>query len=420
MLGIQKSLETTPSAQMRPLVWFLANRGDEWRVYGCVPDRNRIRVIDLWHGCLLRHDSALQLLIIIDLICDWARDIFAEQVMSSLRKRSRSGYSVPASQDSLEEVAFIQPGLVHDHRGSGTPTISARIPEESQSIEVQSEVTIKIESTEVLMDEVTSTHGDMQATEGLLSPVAADEHPDNSAERSPSISHQLEGSAMMETTDATAEAGACKNTPASESLIPTTVPHRLSETSAEPTQNIGRSGTFEKEPTGTPVIGVCPSAGIWAGEAPVPTVSTEPLPESHLKPTLHANRIGRDSWPMHVERSAKDVELQFRSISLPESCLGLIYLLKELGWNNTEHGVKEFLPIFNRHDPLVVDSRCLNRLWDIWRGSSQVDPDGVQPRYACLVWRARFDYNRWILIHELSCITASEVAIKALTMIGYF
>jgi FPC/CPF motif-containing protein YcgG len=41
MLDIQKRLETAGSAQMSPLVWFLANRGDEWRVYGCVPRRAR-------------------------------------------------------------------------------------------------------------------------------------------------------------------------------------------------------------------------------------------------------------------------------------------------------------------------------------------------------------------------------------------
>lgn len=42
MVNIQKALETASSVPLDPLVWFLANRGDEWRVYGCVPDRSRI------------------------------------------------------------------------------------------------------------------------------------------------------------------------------------------------------------------------------------------------------------------------------------------------------------------------------------------------------------------------------------------
>jgi hypothetical protein len=34
------------------------------------------RVIDLWHGTILSQDGALQLPLIIDYICDWARDVY--------------------------------------------------------------------------------------------------------------------------------------------------------------------------------------------------------------------------------------------------------------------------------------------------------------------------------------------------------
>ncbi|KAL2794338.1 hypothetical protein BJX66DRAFT_201489 [Aspergillus keveii] len=117
MLDIQKHLETASSGQMRPLVWFLANRGDEWRVYGCVPGRSRIRIIDLWHGCILRHDSSLQLLLIIVLIYDWARDILTEQVMSSLRRRAGPDYSIIASSSTLVRWFSSSPAYLVTHQG---------------------------------------------------------------------------------------------------------------------------------------------------------------------------------------------------------------------------------------------------------------------------------------------------------------
>lgn len=39
MLDLQRKLEAASNVQFDPLVWFLANRGDEWRVYACVPHR---------------------------------------------------------------------------------------------------------------------------------------------------------------------------------------------------------------------------------------------------------------------------------------------------------------------------------------------------------------------------------------------
>ncbi|KAL4941659.1 hypothetical protein BDV06DRAFT_194094 [Aspergillus oleicola] len=96
MLNVQRGLEAESLTPLNAIVWFLANQGDEWRVYGCVPDRSRIRVIDLWHGCILRHDSALQLLLIMDMLCDWARDIYAEQVVLCLQRRTELASAIPA------------------------------------------------------------------------------------------------------------------------------------------------------------------------------------------------------------------------------------------------------------------------------------------------------------------------------------
>ena len=41
-------------------------------------------VIDLWHGHILSQDGALQLLLIIDTICDWARDVYRPGILRCL------------------------------------------------------------------------------------------------------------------------------------------------------------------------------------------------------------------------------------------------------------------------------------------------------------------------------------------------
>lgn len=41
LLNIQNNVPTTAEARFDPLVWFLANQGDEWRIYACVPDGPR-------------------------------------------------------------------------------------------------------------------------------------------------------------------------------------------------------------------------------------------------------------------------------------------------------------------------------------------------------------------------------------------
>ncbi|OKL64176.1 hypothetical protein UA08_00535 [Talaromyces atroroseus] len=81
LLNIQKNIPTPADVQFNPLIWFMANQGDEWRIYACVPDGAKTRIIDLWHGSVLREDSALQLLFLVDMICDWARDIYRKEIM---------------------------------------------------------------------------------------------------------------------------------------------------------------------------------------------------------------------------------------------------------------------------------------------------------------------------------------------------
>jgi len=43
------------------------------------------RVIDVWHGCITTRNGALQLLLLVDYIFDWARDRYREDIIRALR-----------------------------------------------------------------------------------------------------------------------------------------------------------------------------------------------------------------------------------------------------------------------------------------------------------------------------------------------
>ncbi|KAI1779524.1 hypothetical protein F4818DRAFT_453585 [Hypoxylon cercidicola] len=93
-----ETLEFTPFKQLQlktkcaaeePLVWFFGNRGSEWKVYGCYVDeadnRPRYNIHPLWGGDLTTHDGALQLILIVDYILDWARDIYRPSILRELK-----------------------------------------------------------------------------------------------------------------------------------------------------------------------------------------------------------------------------------------------------------------------------------------------------------------------------------------------
>ncbi|KAI0381180.1 hypothetical protein F5Y04DRAFT_281154 [Hypomontagnella monticulosa] len=73
-----------------PLVWFLSYKGELWRVsiaYIEIKDkRKHYRVTQLWRGGVDQIDEALRLLLIVDYIFDWARDVYRETITQSLRK----------------------------------------------------------------------------------------------------------------------------------------------------------------------------------------------------------------------------------------------------------------------------------------------------------------------------------------------
>ncbi|KAF2185265.1 hypothetical protein K469DRAFT_688077 [Zopfia rhizophila CBS 207.26] len=74
-----------------PFVWLLASRGDVWRVYGCYltkgvnSEPTKYDIFLLWHGSVLFKDNALQLILIINYILDWARDAYRRAILRQLK-----------------------------------------------------------------------------------------------------------------------------------------------------------------------------------------------------------------------------------------------------------------------------------------------------------------------------------------------
>ncbi|KAF1847824.1 uncharacterized protein K460DRAFT_363850 [Cucurbitaria berberidis CBS 394.84] len=95
LLMLQHELQHAECNKMEvpggPLAWFLADVGETWRVYGCYvtwsedephPSWN---IVLLWEGSITGLDEALQLVLIVDYILDWARDIYRPSILRQLK-----------------------------------------------------------------------------------------------------------------------------------------------------------------------------------------------------------------------------------------------------------------------------------------------------------------------------------------------
>ncbi|PGH26779.1 hypothetical protein AJ80_01544 [Polytolypa hystricis UAMH7299] len=107
LLTLQYDLKTAPEKEYNnesawetgPLVWFLSWYGELWRLSACFVETingpvPHFTVVDLWGGDIRCKDEALQLLLIVDYIFDWARDIYRPAVLTELDALS-TGY-IPA------------------------------------------------------------------------------------------------------------------------------------------------------------------------------------------------------------------------------------------------------------------------------------------------------------------------------------
>ncbi|KAL4778455.1 hypothetical protein BJX76DRAFT_366250 [Aspergillus varians] len=286
MLGLQRALHAASTIQSDPL-----------------------RIIDLWHGCILRHDSALQLLLLIDLICDWARDIFTEQVINRLREQAGPEFRGTFSQSNVQELPSISPA------SSSSP--STPLQESAQT---------------------GSYHEPAQLA-------------DNTPE--PAIKPEPEHDVVMDV-----------------------MPH----TSHEATS---------------------------MREASAPSRS---IPPEHS-----------DVWSeLMAVRSAKDVQLRFRSLSLPESADELHQFLIAIDRTpNVVHTAIRLLNLFNPSDPFITEPYLIDRIARVWGNPTHpLRPRDMPLVYASLQWRAEFASADWVLTKEFACITASKAAIAALTRIS--
>ncbi|KAL2869531.1 uncharacterized protein BJX67DRAFT_347534 [Aspergillus lucknowensis] len=72
-----------------PLVWFFGWHGQDWYLKGSFIDHvsgpsPRYCILDLWQGNIRSQSSALQLLLIVDYIFDWARDAYRPSIIRGL------------------------------------------------------------------------------------------------------------------------------------------------------------------------------------------------------------------------------------------------------------------------------------------------------------------------------------------------
>ncbi|KFZ16704.1 hypothetical protein V501_02094, partial [Pseudogymnoascus sp. VKM F-4519 (FW-2642)] len=107
LLKLQDSIRAEVSGEPHsasPLVWFFANRGDSWRVYGCYvtqTEPKQYEILQLWDGCITEEDDSLQLQLIIDYIADWARDIYRPSILRHLKS-------------TISKIAYDQVSLSND------------------------------------------------------------------------------------------------------------------------------------------------------------------------------------------------------------------------------------------------------------------------------------------------------------------
>ncbi|KAF4632991.1 hypothetical protein G7Y89_g5141 [Cudoniella acicularis] len=119
LLRLQEELQIRAkqllSEQGGPLVWFFANRGEDWRLYGCYLDTEEdnedeenlstsYNIQCLWSGRVDSRNGALQILLLVDYIFDWARDLYRPGVIQLLKALSKNELDEDASISSDTDI----------------------------------------------------------------------------------------------------------------------------------------------------------------------------------------------------------------------------------------------------------------------------------------------------------------------------
>ncbi|VUC24619.1 unnamed protein product [Clonostachys rosea] len=92
---LRKVANIPSSYQQGSVVWFMANKGEDWRLSICYPESAPVErgtigttiyhVATVWRGSICSRDGALQALLLVDYIFDWARDIYRHDIIRHLR-----------------------------------------------------------------------------------------------------------------------------------------------------------------------------------------------------------------------------------------------------------------------------------------------------------------------------------------------
>ncbi|QKX59465.1 uncharacterized protein TRUGW13939_06599 [Talaromyces rugulosus] len=167
LLKMQDNLRSNVSGvegAFSPLVWFLASRGDAWRVYcGHITKGNneepaKYDITLLWSGSLLHKDNALQLVLIVDYIMDWAREVYRDSILRQLK-------SLVTGQ-SFDQVSLVDsdifsmrrdisnwipapPSTVFDGLTLSTSVVNREDSPPSSSVEEQTMLDIRIPNTKL-------------------------------------------------------------------------------------------------------------------------------------------------------------------------------------------------------------------------------------------------------------------------------
>ncbi|PIG89931.1 hypothetical protein AARAC_003547 [Aspergillus arachidicola] len=103
-----------------PLVWFLSWSGERWNVAGCFVKDTRGSVewvtVNLWSGDITGEDGSLQLLLIIDYIFDWARDVYRQSLLAQLSNLSTE-YIPESDPDVLSTIERCSTVLTYRSNG---------------------------------------------------------------------------------------------------------------------------------------------------------------------------------------------------------------------------------------------------------------------------------------------------------------
>ncbi|KAL5358284.1 hypothetical protein BJX96DRAFT_146279 [Aspergillus floccosus] len=117
-----------------PLVWFLSWSGERWNVAGCfvkdVCGSTEWVTVNLWSGDLTGEDGSLQLLLIIDYIFDWARDVYRQSLLARLSSLSIEYIPDPDPDilSAIERCSTVLTSHPNDSDDSPSQTVPRSVP----------------------------------------------------------------------------------------------------------------------------------------------------------------------------------------------------------------------------------------------------------------------------------------------------